>query len=80
MGNWIFLTEDDSKAEIVINASKEAGSYLRVYGLDQNGKLKNRRPPEYKTIPNVDAFSLTNRILPIRKMIRKNQLTPRTNI
>lgn len=77
MGNWIFLTGDDSKAETVINASKEAGSYLRVYGLDQDGKLKNRRPLEYKSTPNVDAFSLPNQILPIRKVMRKNRLTPR---
>lgn len=76
MGNWIFLTEDEAKAKSVIKASKEAGSYLRVYGLDQEGKLKNQRPAVVNAISNTDAFALADQILPIRKVMRKGQFIP----
>lgn len=40
MGNWLFLTGDVTKTESIIKISKEIGMHLRVYRLDQNGKLK----------------------------------------
>lgn len=76
MGTWLYLTGDEKTAESVINASKEARIYLRVYRLDQEGKLRNCRRPEFKVMPPSDAFSLTDRILPVRNVLRKSQIAP----
>lgn len=84
MGIWLFLTGDEKKQENVIKAAREAGIYLRVYGLDQQGKLKNCKLPikserydSENTI--VDAFALPNQIASIRKVVRKNQNIPRNS-
>lgn len=77
-GSWLFLTGDEMKAEEVIKASREVGAYLRVYRLDQDGRLRNCRLSikkqgyEAKKITSqIDAFSLTNQILPIKKVARR---------
>lgn len=77
MGTWLFLTRDEKIAASVINASKEARIHLRVYKLDQDGKLRNYRLPEFKAKPSVDAFAITDRITSVRKVEIKSKITPR---
>ena len=83
MGSWLFLTGNERKMEYIIKASKEAGTYIRVYGLNQEGRLTNYRLPAKEqqyapkdTIPNTHAFSLSNEISPIKKVARKTQNVP----
>lgn len=83
MGTWLFLVCDEGKVNSIIRASKESGTYLRVYRLDQDGKLRNCRPPIIKSqqeSKNVTlcagAFSLLDQISPVRKIVRKNQGVP----
>lgn len=76
MGAWLFLTGDERKTESIIKASKEVGTYLRVYRLDREGKLRNCRPPEFKAMPYADAFALSDQISPVRKVMRRNQSVP----
>ena len=51
VGMWLFLTNDEKKAESIIRASKEAGIYLRVYQLDKEGKLRNFK---FSVKPNIN--------------------------
>lgn len=73
-GNWMFLTNDEEKKESIIKAAKEAGTFIRVYGLDQAGRLKNsenRKSQAHEsrdTLSPIQAFALTNQILPIKKV------------
>lgn len=81
MGTWLFLTGDERKMESVIKASREAKIYLRVYGLDQAGKLKNYKPPVRREQHEIkyttkDVFALPDQIAPIRRRVRKNQSVP----
>ncbi len=81
-GNWLFLTEDIKKAENVIEASRKAGVYLRIYGLDKDGKLKNYKPSvkkeEYRTKTKscIDAFLLPSKLAPIREIRRSDESIP----
>lgn len=84
MGSWIFLTGNEMKAGEIIKASREANIYLRVYRLDQEGKLRNCRLPERKrenefkdATSYVDAFLLPNQMLPIKKIGRRVQNVPK---
>lgn len=80
MGSWLFLTGDDTKAEKIIKAAKESGTYVRVYRLDKDGKLRNYRPLEFNNnVTHVDAFTLPNQISPIRMVMRKSRTVPKTN-
>lgn len=82
LGTWLFLTENERKMQNIIKAAKEAGTYIRVYGLDQEGKLKNfrtsmkeQRKPKSQLL-YTDIFSLPNEMSPIRKVVRKTQSVP----
>lgn len=82
-GTWMFLTGNERKMQSIVKAAKEAGTYIRVYGLDQKGRLRN-----YKTSTkgqqynsqnislHVDTFSLPNEMAPIRKVARKTHSVP----
>lgn len=83
LGTWIFLTGNERKMESIIKAAKEAGTYIRVYGLDQNGRLKNLRSPmkeQHRNAQNslsyIDAFSISKEIAPMRKVVRKTNNVP----
>lgn len=83
MGTWLFLTGNERKMESIIKASKETGAYVRVYGLDNDGKLKNYRLPKKNqphesktTISHTNIFSLPNQISPFKKVVRKTQSVP----
>lgn len=81
IGTWLFLTGNERKMEHIIKAAKEAGIYIRIYGLDQEGKLKNYKTTteQYKPKNRVsykDIFSLPNEISPIRKLVRKTNSVP----
>lgn len=81
-GSWLYFTENREKAETVIKASRETKTYLRVYGLDHTGKLKNYKPiaNEYHDSnskkSNVEAFSISKYMYPIKKTTRINQKVP----
>ena len=81
-GTWLFLTGNENKMERVIKAARESNIYLRVYGLDQEGRLKNyriQRKELYQSrnrLTYADAFSLPNKISPLRKVMRKTQSVP----
>lgn len=80
IGSLLFITGDDKKAEKVIKASRKSGTYVRVYGLDRDGKLRNYRPIEFdKNTSHVDAFTMPAQIVPIRRVTRKSQNTPKTS-
>lgn len=83
-GRWLFLTGDDEKAESIIKISKEIGMHLRVYRLDQDGKLRNCRVSKKKmcqksekSAVHIDAFELPNHVSSISKVVRKTQYVPR---
>lgn len=83
LGSWLFLTGNERKMENIIKAAKEAGTYIGVYGLDQEGRLKNFRASmkeqQYKPknrLSNAEIFSLPNEISPIKKVVRKSQSVP----
>lgn len=82
IGTWLFITGSERKMEQIIRAAKEAGTYIRVYGLDEKGKLKNcktpikEQNPHNSRLPYVDAFSLPTEISPIRKLVRKTNSVP----
>lgn len=80
MGAWLFLTGDNKKADKIIKASRESGTYVRVYGLDKDGKLKNYRPLEFnKNSLQIDAFTMPNQIFPIKRVTRKSLTVPKSN-
>lgn len=83
MGNWLFLTGDVTKTESIIKISKEIGMHLRVYRLDQNGKLKNcniygknKQHVSGKAVVHADSFDLPKQITTISKVVRKTQNVP----
>ena len=82
LGSWMFITGNERKMGQIIRAAKESGTYIRVYGLDQKGKLKNYRAPikeQHKrngSLSDTDIFSLPNVMSPIRKMVRKTHSVP----
>lgn len=83
IGAWLFITDDEKKAELVRKASQIAGAHLRVYKLDGEGKLQNNRPsiPERQgvsryTIPLGDTFSLPNQVASMREVVRKSRSVP----
>lgn len=83
MGNWLFLTGDVTKIESIIKISKEIGMHLRVYRLDQNGKLKNcniygknKQQVSGKSVVHADSFDLPKQITTISKVVRKTQNVP----
>ena len=77
MGSWIFLTENQEKAERIIKAARESGAFLRVYGLNNDGSLKNYKPSSVTPqTERDDAFPLSSQIAPIRRVIRKSQSVP----
>lgn len=74
-GSWIFLTKSQEKAETLIKASKETKTYLRIYGLDEYGKLINYKPISEETyrsqnLSEKETFSLSESIYPIKKRNR----------
>lgn len=73
--SWIFLTKSQEKAEALIKASKETKTYLRVYGLDENGKLINYKPISEEShrsqkLSEKESFNLSESIYPIKKRNR----------
>lgn len=82
VGSWLFITGNERKMGQIIRAAKESGTYIRVYGLDQEGKLKNYRAPikeQHKrnsSLSETDIFSLPNVMSPIRKLARKTHSVP----
>ena len=82
LGTWLFLAGSERKMEYIIKAAKEAGTYIRVYGLDYDGRLKNYRVPMKgqhnlkNSLPSEDIFSLPKEMPPIRKVVRKTQSVP----
>lgn len=82
LGTWLFLTGSEIKMEYIIKAAKEAGTYIRVYGLDDDGRLKNYRVPMKgqhnlkNSLPSGDIFSLPKEMSPIRKVVRKTKSVP----
>lgn len=83
MGSWIYLTGDESKVEDAINDAKSAKIFLRVYLLDDKGKLKNCRffhKKEQHEIKDdairIDAFEISTNIAPVHKVMRTNNCVP----
>lgn len=83
MGTWMFLAEDDSKMDSIIKASREAGAYVRVYGLSHDGKIRNFAAPKRiqtydlaRRSSTNDSFLLPKEITPIKRVTRKTQYTP----
>ncbi len=77
MGAWLFLTSDEKKAEEVIKSSRETKTFVRVYRLDSEGKLKNYVPLGFsKNKPDFKAFDMPRKISAIKKVIRKSQISP----
>lgn len=82
VGSWLFITGNERKMGQIIRAAKESGTYIRVYGLDQEGKLKNYRAPikeQHKrnsSLSDTDIFSLPNVMSPIRKLVRQTTSVP----
>lgn len=76
-GAWLFIIESERKRRQIIQAAKAAGTYIRVYGLDQEGKLKEHRGPikeKHKydgTLPETEVFLLSNEIAQIKKSVRR---------
>lgn len=72
-GNWMLLTNDEEKKQNVIKEAKEAGIYIRVYGLDQTGRLKScgvsksQAQESRNMLSPIQAFTLPNQISPIKK-------------
>lgn len=77
LGTWLFFTGNERKMESIIKAAKEAGMYIRIYGLDREGRLKNNKvslKEEQKSrLSDADIFSLPSEISPIRKVVRRTQ-------
>lgn len=78
MGTWLFLTRNDQNGERMIKIARDVGIYLRIYKLDQEGRLRNCRLSEYKNKTCEDAFALPNQITPFKKAVRKSQCIPQT--
>lgn len=83
LGTWMFLTGNERKMQSIVKAAKEAGTYIRVYGLDQNGRLtkykastKGQQYNSQNISLHVDTFSLPNEMAPIRKVVRKTHSVP----
>lgn len=83
-GIWLFLTQNNEKAENIISIAKKTGIYLRVYTLDQDGKLKNYKLPvkkeQYKfknLVPHEEIFNISTQIASVNKVIRRTQSVPR---
>ncbi len=81
-GNWLYLTDSEAEMANIINAAREAGTYIRVYGLDQEGKLINckgyikKRQQESKQSIDVDAFMPSYQITSVKKVFRNSQYVP----
>ncbi len=73
MGTWLFLTRNDQNAESTIKIARDAGIYMRIYKLDQEGRLRNCRLSEHNTKTCEDAFALPNQITPFKKVVRRSQ-------
>ena len=83
MGTWIYLTGDERKVERIITAAREASAFLRVYLLDEYGKIRNCKLPaktdqinSISTMPHADAFEMPSEIHPVKKVIRKTNYVP----
>ncbi len=70
-GNWVWLTNDSLKADRIIAASKEVGSYLRVYRLDRDGKLRNHISPDKRKMAITNTpFELSETTAPLQRVKR----------
>ena len=85
MGTWLYLTTNKSNTDTIFNACRDSKIYLRIYTLDDNGKLRNCKVTSKKSntdvniiSQNVDAFGVSTQIAPIRKVIRRSHSIPST--
>lgn len=82
--NWLYLTKSSEKAEAMRSAVFHSGVYLRVYGLDDEGKLESYRPPmkeKRQTVfsdreDNLDRYGLPNKIVPINRVAFRSPSVP----
>lgn len=85
--NWIFLTKSESRAEIMRKSVLYSGIYLRVYGLDGEGKVEDYKPAASAVRPKVsprkeeitNAFELTDTISPMKRVIFRSSHVPVEN-
>lgn len=83
-GTWLYLVSDEKDAMSIITASREAGAFLRVYLLDEAGKIENcsfnhskgSNAANKSNDLQIDRFSLTSEIAPLKKVIRKTNRIP----
>ena len=85
LGTWIFLTGNERKIQSIIKVAKEIGIYIRIYGLDEKGRLKNykisvkgQQDNSQNILSHIDTFSISNTIASIRKVERKTYNVPKT--
>lgn len=82
MGSWIYLTTEDRNPNHIFSASRESKIFLRVYGVNSQGKLCNCASPARSTRPasapavSANAFVLTDQIAPVRKVTRRSLRVP----
>lgn len=83
LGTWMFLTGNERKMQSIVKAAKAAGTYIRVYGLDEKGKLKSYKTTAKSQQHNsanallyADAFLLPKEMEPIKKVERKTKSVP----
>lgn len=43
-GSWLYITNNAEKAEKIRQSAKNIRVFMRIYGLDDNGQLKNYKP------------------------------------
>lgn len=60
IGTWLFITENEKKKGEIIRAAKDAGMYIFVYGLDQEGKLKPSKSTMKEQHKSFNKLSATN--------------------
>lgn len=79
-GTGIFLVKNESKINNIISAAKEAGIYVRIYGLDEEGRLRNYKistgVPKHKFengLSQQEVFEISDKMASIRKTARKKR-------
>lgn len=59
--SWIYITNNSEKAEKIRQVARNTRVFIRIYGLDEEGRLTNYKPPTNRRLSREEVSNVGNR-------------------